>query len=125
MALVRIPHHRCSSYRPSIFDLHTEPSVSPPEFSIICHTHGGPATNVNWVLVSQNNISKEESQVIVDTSHNSVYRNELRVRGRYSGRYTCIISNNMQYYFPLVIAHLQATIDISGMKTKISCASQQ
>ena len=109
-----------------MFDLLTEPSVSPPEFSIICRTHGGPATYVHWALLSQNNysIDKEESQLIVDTSHNSVYRNEVRVRGRHSGRYTCIISNNMRDYFPMVTNHLQATIDISGMKKIISCASQ-
>ena len=95
--------------------------MSPPEFSIICRTHGGPATYVHWALLSQNNIDREESQLIVDTSHYSVYRNELRVRGRHSGNYTCIISNNMQDYFPMVTAHLQ---DISGMKKIISCASQ-
>ena len=71
---------------PPFFDLHTEPSVSPPEFSIICRTHGGPATAVDW-LWPDYDIDEEESQVIVDTSHNSVYRNELRVRGRHSGRY--------------------------------------
>ena len=98
--------------------------MSPPEFSIICRSHGGPATYVHWELLGQNNIDREESQLIVDTSHNSVYRNELRVRGRHSGMYTCIISNNMQDYFPMVTAHLQATIDISGMKKIISCASQ-
>ena len=95
--------------------------MSPPEFSIICRTHGGPATYVHWALLSQNNIDREESQLIVDTSHNSVYRNELRVRGRYSGMYTCIISNNMQEYFPMVTANLQAVIDISG-KQIIACA---
>ena len=97
-----------------MFDLHTEPSVSPPEFSITCRTHGGPATAVDW-LWPDYVIDNEESQVIVDTSHNSVYRNELRVRGRHSGRYTCIISNNMPDYFPMMTAHLQVTIDISGM----------
>ena len=93
--------------------------MSPPEFSIIYRTHGGPATYIDWVLASQNNISKEESQVIVDMSHNCVYRNELRVRGRHSGMYTCIISNNMQKYFPLVTAHLQAKIDVSGMRKSL------
>ena len=92
--------------------------MSPPEFSIICRSHGGPATYVDWVWPDYV-IDKEESQVIVDTSHNSVYRNELRVRGRHSGRCTCIISNKMQDYFPIVTRYLQATIDISGMRKSL------
>ena len=33
------------------------------------------------------------SQIIVDTSANTVYNNTLRVRGRESGRYRCIIGS--------------------------------
>ena len=36
------------------------------------------------------------SQIIVDTSTNTVYNNTLRVRGRERGRYECIVSNNAQ-----------------------------
>ena len=90
--------------------------MSPPEFSIICRTHGGPATYIHWLLPSQNNIDEEESKVIVDTSHNSVYRNELRVRGRHSGNYTCVISSNLP-------AEIQATINISGKKISLMCIS--
>ena len=79
------------------FTLHTEPSVSPPEFSIICHTQGGPATYVNWWgplnMKVQENSDHETSQIIVDTSSNSVYENRLRVRGRESGTYICIIDS--------------------------------
>ena len=30
------------------FTLHTEPITNPPEFTITCLSHGGPATVVNW-----------------------------------------------------------------------------
>ena len=33
------------------------------------------------------------SQIIVDTSANTVYNNTLRVRGRESGTYKCIVSS--------------------------------
>ena len=33
------------------------------------------------------------SQIIVDTSRETVYNNTLRVRGRESGRYTCYITS--------------------------------
>ena len=33
------------------------------------------------------------SQIIVDTSANTVYNNTLRVRGRESGRYKCTVSS--------------------------------
>ena len=77
--------------------LHTEPSVSPPEFSIICRTEGGPATYVVWVGPNGNvkeDSDHETSQIIVDTSNNSVYENRLRMRGKTSGIYTCFIESN-------------------------------
>ena len=40
------------------------------------------------------------SQIIVNTSINTVYNNTLRVRGRESGTYTCALSNNRHEYFP-------------------------
>ena len=70
--------------------------MSPPEFSIICRTEGGPATNVNWWGPKgsvQEDSDHETSQIIVDTSSNSVYENRLRVRGRQSGSYFCIIDS--------------------------------
>ena len=85
------------------FKLHTEPSVDPPEFTLTCRSRGGPATTVEWLY---NNEPVEEdsdhmtSQVIVDKSSNTVYNNNLRVRGRQSGRYTCTISNNIADFFP-------------------------
>ena len=38
------------------------------------------------------------SQIIVDTSGNTVYNNTLRVRGRETGRYDCSVSNNRNDY---------------------------
>ena len=80
------------------FTLHTELRASVPEFTISCLTHGGPATTVRWtvegVTVQELNIDYETSQVILDTSHNSVYDNRLRVRGRRTGTYYCTITGH-------------------------------
>ena len=73
--------------------------MSPPEFTIICRTHGGPTTSVIWHLANndvvnvdpdsmENYTNYEASTVVIDTSHNCVYENKLRVRGNYSGIYT-------------------------------------
>ena len=63
------------------FILHTEPYVSPPEFTIICLTEGGPATTVLWrrpngAIVQEGDSDHETSQIIVNTQ-NSVYENRL------------------------------------------------
>ena len=81
--------------------------MSPPEFTIICLTEGGPATTVLWqrpnrAIVQQGDSDYETSQIIVDTT-NSVYENRLRVRGREGGTYFCIISNNIKDYFPNLV----------------------
>ena len=87
------------------FTLHTELTASVPEFTISCLTHGGPALSAIWTVVpvhidtvriqedSDNETSHNEtSQVILDTLHNSVYDNRLRVRGRRTETYSCIIT---------------------------------
>ena len=97
--------------------LHTEPSVSPPEFSIICHTEGGPATYVTWVGPNgkvKEDSDHETSQIIVDTSNNSVYENRLRIRGRKSGTYTCLIEND-SYEITGVISFAAEQIKIMGL----------
>ena len=80
------------------FTLHTELTASVPEFTISCRTHGGPATIVSWTVdgdkVKESDIDHETSQVILDTSHNSVYDNRLRVRGRRTGTYYCRINGH-------------------------------
>ena len=96
------------------FTLHTEPSVSPPEFSIIFRTEGGPATYVQWIGPHgevQEDSDHETSQIIVDTSHNSVYENRLRVRGRERGNYFCTVTNNrVDYFFEITQANADITI---------------
>ena len=89
------------------FTLHTELRASVPEFTISCHTHGGPATTVQWTVATVNGVPvKEESdhetsQLILDTSLNSVYDNRLRLRGRRSGTYSCLIHNNIRMFLPM------------------------
>ena len=106
------------------FTLHTEPRASIPEFTISCCTHGGPATTVQWTVngVSvQEDSDHETSQLILDTSLNSVYDNRLRVRGRRSGTYSCIIHNNIRRYLktkPNVEVNDYSTITGTGNNGK-------
>ncbi|CAI8005642.1 hypothetical protein GBAR_LOCUS4333 [Geodia barretti] len=99
------------------FTLHTELRASVPEFTISCRTHGGPATTVQWTVNGvpvQENRYYETSQLILDTSLNSVYDTRLRVKGRKCGTYNCTISNNIRDYLP------EASIDeVNGSKTII------
>ena len=78
------------------FTLHTEPRINPPEFTVTCQTQGGPAEEIQWFL---NRHSLEsyvnQSKVIRSTTHNSIYDNNVRVRGRFSGMYRCSISNTV------------------------------
>ena len=80
---------------------HTEFNASVPEFTISCRTHGGPATTVQWTVNGvpvQEDGDHETSQLILDTSLNSVYENRLRVRGKRYGIYNCSVSNNIRYF---------------------------
>ena len=100
------------------FTLHTEPSVSPPEFTIVIHTEEGPATDVFWWWsneVVQEDSDHEMSQIIVDTSHNSVYENRLRVRGRENGTYLCYIFGNVDNYLPGTFSLLRERLSVKGM----------
>ena len=85
------------------FTLDSEANEDPPEFTLTCQSKGGPATEVVWM---RNGVRVEEdsnhttSQIIVDTSGNTVYNNTLRVRGREGGRYyVCRVQNNRYEYF--------------------------
>ena len=60
-------------------------------------------------------VEDTESQLIVDTSQNTTYENRLTVKGRYSGKCTCIIDNNIQNYFPTARNLVQQSIQIIGM----------
>ena len=102
------------------FTLHTEPSASVLEFTISCRTHGGPAITVQWTVngsTVQEDRYHETSQLILDTSLDSVYDNRLRVRGRRSGTYNCRVSNNIKDYFPSLIAHpVNGSLVVFGME---------
>ena len=79
-----------------IFTLESEANEDPPEFTLTCQSRGGPVTEVEWrrdgVRVEEDS-NHTTSQIIVDTSIETVYNNTLRVRGRESGRYTCYITS--------------------------------
>ena len=83
------------------FTLESEANEDPPEFTLTCQSRGGPVTEVEW---RRNGVRVEEdsnhmtSQIIVNTSRNTVYNNTLRVRGREGGRYVCSISYNRHEY---------------------------
>ena len=99
--------------------LHTEPNVSPPEFTIICLTEGGPATTVLWkrpnkVIVQQGDSDHETSQIIMDTT-NSVYENRLRVRGKEDGQWLCSVRNNIKDYFHNLRNGFLKQLNVDGM----------
>ena len=101
------------------FTLHTEPYVSPPEFTIMCLTERGPATTVLWrrpnrAIVQHGDSDHETSQIIVDTT-NSVYENRLRVRGREGGRWTCGVRNNIRDYYHNLRNSVATLLNVEGM----------
>ena len=55
------------------------------------------------------------SQIIVNTSANTVYNNTLRVRGRESGTYKCTVSNNRDDYIAQDDSQNDATRSVLGM----------
>ena len=77
------------------FTLESEANEDPPEFTLTCQSRRGPVTEVEW---RRNGVRVEEdsnhmtSQIIVDTSRETVYNNTLRVRGRESGTYVCTVA---------------------------------
>ena len=98
--------------------------MSPPEFSIICHSHGGPATIVKWELPNnevvwvdpdsmKNYTNYEASTVVIDTSQNCIYENRLRVRGKYTGKYTYNV--NIQHYPHQGMDPVVGMINVLGM----------
>ena len=118
------------------FTLHTEPRVGPPQFTISCQTHGGPATEVSWFWNRRKRLTKivteskyvilmegsqnhsvyiETSQTILDTSDLSVYDNKLLVRGRVGGEFTCDIRNT---FYSLLRTN---TTTITGINDHVCC----
>ena len=107
------------------FTLHTEPNASVPEFTISCRTHGGPATTVQWTVNGsrvQEDRYHETSQLILDTSLDSVYDNRLRVRGRRSGTYNCTVGNNIRDYLDeddVSVTQVNGSLTVSGKEQHI------
>ena len=111
------------------FTLESEANEDPPGFTLTCQSRGGPVTEVEW---SRNGVRVEEdsnhmtSQIIVDTSSNTVYNNTLRVRGRESGRYVCTVRNNAQDFFPdrnITWDQTTAILVLQGKKTSYNVLS--
>ena len=101
------------------FILHTDPA-SVPEFTISIRTTGGPVANVWWGLpLSEEDGDHETSQVILDTSLNSVYDNRLRVRGRIAGKYTYIITSAYLLAGDAIVSkHSQVIVGIDNLLSK-------
>ena len=109
------------------FTLESEANEDPPEFTLTCQSRGGPVTEVEW---RSNRVRVEEdsnhmtSQIIVNTSRNTVYNNTLRVKGRETGTYVCIVRHNAQDFFDSDIQWDQgnATLVLGGkISTSICC----
>ena len=96
------------------FTLDSEANEDPPEFTLTCQSRGGPVTEVEWM---RNGVRVEDdsnhmtSQIIVNTSANTVYNNTLRVRGRESGTYKSTVKNNTQ---DLLSLNITATLVVGG-----------
>ena len=105
------------------FTLDSEANDDPPEFTLTCQSRGGPVTEVEWM---RNGVRVEEdsnhttSQIIVDTSANTVYNNTLRVRGRENGTYVCALSNNRHEFFSSTSATMRRAVP--GMITILAGA---
>ena len=109
------------------FTLESEANEDPPEFTLTCQSRGGPVTEVEW---RRNGVRVEDdsnhmtSQIIVDTSRNTVYNNTLRVKGRETGTYVCTVRHNAQDFFDRDIQWDQgnATLVLGGkISTSICC----
>ena len=109
------------------FTLDSEANEDPPEFTLTCQSKGGPVTEVVWQRTTEGNtVTVEEdsrhttSQIIVDTSSNTVYNNTLRVRGRETTAYTCTVINNRHQYVPGALLSQSAQIFVRGMLLKLA-----
>ena len=105
------------------FTLDSEANEDPPEFTLTCQSRGGPVTEVEWM---RNGVRVEEdsnhttSQIIVDTSANTVYNNTLRVRGRESGTYKCTASSERRSQ-ATSRSIISTSRSIEGMAIQVFC----
>ena len=103
------------------FTLDSEANEDPPEFTLTCQSRGGPVTEVEW---TRNEVRVEEdsnhmtSQIIVNTSANTVYNNTLRVRGRESGAYKCTVRSE-RYAQETARYTYFITISVRGMVMQV------
>ena len=67
----------------------------------------------------QEDSNHETSQIIVDTSEDTIYHNILRVRGREGGLYTCNVSNNIQEFVSNLRSSAVDSITVKGIVTFI------
>ena len=62
----------------------------------------------------QEDSNHETSQIIVDTSENTIYDNILRVRGREEGLYSCTVSNNIRDFVSDTRANAADSVNVEG-----------
>ena len=97
--------------------LNSEPNENPPEFTLTCRSKSGPVTTVMWwrdLVAVQGDSNHETSQIIVDTSENTVYHSKLRVRGKEAGLYTCNVSNNIRDFVSDLRSSAVVSIRVKG-----------
>ena len=77
------------------FEMETELTSDPPQFSLTCRSEGGPATMVEWErdgVIVQDDSNHSTSQIVLNAAP-AVYHNVLVVTGREGGEYTCTVTN--------------------------------
>ena len=62
-----------------------------PQFTLICVSTGGPATNVTWTRDSEEVLG---GVTVLDNTVTAQYTHTLTVTGRLPGQYQCTVSNN-------------------------------
>ena len=99
------------------FTLHSESNENPPKFTLTCRSEGGPVTTVMWQRNGepmQEDSNHETSQIIVDTSANTVYNNTLKIKGRDGGLYMCTVSNNIESFISYRRSSITFTFRVEG-----------
>ena len=99
------------------FTLHSELNENPPEFTLTCRSYGGPVTTVLWWRngdLVQEDRYHETSQIIVDTSANTVYNNTLTIKGREGGVYMCTVGNNILDFVSYLRSSIVFTFRVEG-----------
>ena len=71
----------------------------------------------------QEDSNHETSQIIVDTSVNTVYHIKLRVRGIEGGRYTCTVNNNIQDFVSDSTATAFNSFEVQGITKLVKLLS--